>query len=90
MANHKQQKKRILTDEKRRVRNLSVRTRMRTYVKRADEAFASGDEGKITEALQRALSEIDKAAQKGVIHRNSASRKTSALKRRATSAISSS
>lgn len=90
MANNKQQKKRILTDEKRRVRNLSVHTRMKTYVKRANEAIASGDEEKIAAALPIALSEIDKAAQKGVIHRNSASRKTSALKRRATSAGSSS
>ena len=89
MPNTKQQKKRVLTDEKRRVRNLSVRTRMKTYVKRANEAIATGDEGKISDTLPRALSEIDKAAQKGVIHRNSASRKTSALKRRATSALSS-
>lgn len=90
MANTKQQKKRILTDEKRRVRNLSVRTRMKTYIKKAHEAIASGDDGKISETLPRALSEIDRAAQKGVIHRNNAARKTSALKRQANSANSSS
>ena len=90
MANNKQQKKRILTNEKRRVRNLSVRTRMKTYVKKANEAIASGDAASITEALPKAISEIDKAAQKGVIKRNSASRKTSTLQRRATAARSSS
>ena len=90
MANNKQQKKRILTNEKRRVRNLSVRTRMKTYVKKAHEAILSGDTAEITEALPKAISKIDKAAQKGVIHQKSASRKTSSLQRRATSARSSS
>lgn len=89
MANNKQQKKRILTNEKRRVRNLSVRTRMKTYVKKAEEAIASGDASNIDEALLKAISEIDKAAQKGVIHQKSASRKTSALQRRAGAASSS-
>ena len=84
MANIKQQKKRVRTNEIRRQRNVNVRTRMRTYMKKADSAFESGDAKKIAEAVSEALTEIDRASGKGVIHKKSAARKKSMLQRRAT------
>ena len=83
MANIKSQKKRILTDEARRVRNMSVRSRMKTMIKNALSALESKDSEKVQTALPAALSAIDRAATKGVIHRNAAARKKSALQHRA-------
>jgi len=83
MANIKQQKKRIITNELRRVRNMSFRSRMRTMVKQAEEALESKDVEKIKAALPQALSAIDRAASKGIIHRNNAGRKKSSLQHRA-------
>jgi len=83
MANIKSQKKRILTNEKARQRNAAVNSRLKTYMKYADEALESKDSSKITIAVKAAISEIDRAASKGVIHRNSAARKKSSLERRA-------
>lgn len=86
MANIKSQKKRIITNEKSRQRNVAVRSRVKTYVKKAEEALESKDAGKITEAVNAAIQEIDCAATKGVYHRNSAARKKSSLARRALAA----
>ncbi len=83
MANIKQQKKRIKTDEKRRERNVAVRSRLRTYVKRAEEAVQGGQKDQIEAAIAAAISEIDVAARKGVIHPNTAARKKSRLQRKA-------
>lgn len=83
MANIKSQKKRNKTNEKRRQRNVAVRTRLKTFVKKADEAFEQKDPEQIDAALRMAISEIDVAARKGVIHRNTASRRKSRLERRA-------
>lgn len=83
MANIKQQKKRIRTNEERRQRNVAVRSRMKTLVKKADAALASGDAETAKTAVPEALSAIDRAAAKGVIHANSASRKKSSLMIRA-------
>ena len=86
MANLKSQKKRILTNEKSRQRNVAIRTRMKTYLKRVDEAIEQKDSAQIDTALAQALTEIDVAARKGVIHKNTAARKKSRLCRRATAA----
>ena len=67
---------------KRRVRNRMVRSRMRTFVKKANAVIATGDRALAEEAVQAAISELDKAAQKGVIHRNNAARHKSRLMRR--------
>jgi small subunit ribosomal protein S20 len=83
MANIKQQKKRIRTNEERRQRNMAVRSRMKTYLKRALEALESKDSEAVKTVLPTALSEIDRAAKKGVIHKNSAARKKSELMSRA-------
>jgi len=82
MANIKSQKKRILTNEKARQRNMAVRSRMRTLIKGAMAAIDSKDEAQIKAAVPAALSEIDRAASKGVIHRNSAARKKSSIQHR--------
>jgi len=76
MANIKSQKKRILTDAKRAERNKSVRAEVKTRVKAA-QAAAGTDGG--TDALRLAIKRIDKAAQKGVMHKNAAARKKSRL-----------
>jgi small subunit ribosomal protein S20 len=64
---------------KRRSRNLFHLTTMRTYVKRVRAALDTNDAGKAAEALKAATKVIDKAAQKGVIDRKTASRKISRL-----------
>ena len=83
MANIKQQKKRISQDRARRLRNMDVKSRMRTYMKRAMTALSSGNKDEVAKVLPEALSAIDRAASKGVIHANSAARKKSSLMTRA-------
>jgi len=82
MANIKSQKKRNLTNEKARQRNMAVRSRMRTLIKGALTAIETKDGEKIKVAVPAALSAIDRAASKGVIHRNSAARKKSSIEHR--------
>jgi len=82
MANIKSQKKRILTNEKARVRNKDVRTALKTYIKKFNEAVESGDRPAAAEAMHRAAKELDRAAAKGVIHANNAANRKSSLARR--------
>ena len=82
MANIKSQKKRILQNEKRRVRNKAVRSELRTRVKRAEGAAAQGAE--TDELLRVAIKRIDQAAAKGVMHKNAANRQKSRLTKRIT------
>ncbi len=74
MANIKSQKKRILTNAKAAERNKAVRTEVRTRVKRA---IADGDP--TSDSTRAAISRIDRAAAKGVMHKNTAARKKSRL-----------
>ena len=83
MANIKSSKKAIRTTERNRQRNIAVKSRMKTYVKHAMEAIEAKDADRVKATLTDALSEIDRAASKGVIHPNSAARKKSTLQRRA-------
>lgn len=82
MANIKQQKKRIVTDEKRRQHNVGIKSRMRTYMKKVDEAMAEGNADAIKAAATKAISEIDRACTAGILHSNSAARKKSSIARR--------
>lgn len=59
--------------------NKSRRSRMRTYVRKVEEAITAGDHGKAMEALKAAEPEIVRAAQKGIVHANLAARKVSRL-----------
>ena len=81
MANIKSQKKRILQNEKRRVRNKTVRTQLRTRVKQAEQAAATGADN-LDEAHREAIKRLDKAVTKGIIHKNAANRKKSRLAKR--------
>ena len=83
MANIKSQIKRVKTNEKRRQRNKSVRSAVRTAVRRFREAAASGDTEKTVELQRAAAKALDKAASKGVIHKNQAANRKSAMAKRA-------
>jgi small subunit ribosomal protein S20 len=84
MANIKSQIKRNRQNERRRVRNKSVRSEMRTRTKSAlAQAETGGDEA--AEALRQAVRRIDKAAAAGVIHKNQAANRKSRLMRRISS-----
>lgn len=78
MANTKSAKKRIRSDARKRLRNLMVRSRVKTFIRKAEEAIRAGDPA-AAEAVRLACSELDKAATKGVIHRNNAARRKSRL-----------
>ncbi len=87
MANIQSQKKRNRQNEKRRIRNKDVRTELKTRIKSAQQAAASG-EG-VDDAVKVAQKRIDKAASAGIIHKNQAARRTSRLMRGAAKASSS-
>ncbi|MGQ9668389.1 MAG: 30S ribosomal protein S20, partial [Anaerolineae bacterium] len=79
MPNTKSAMKRMRQAEKRRLRNRFYRSTARTYVKRARAAIAAGDLEAAQEAIKQAVSALDRAAEKGVIHKNNASRRKSRL-----------
>ncbi|RDI54256.1 30S ribosomal protein S20 [Nocardia mexicana] len=79
MANIKSQMKRIRTNEVARQRNQSVKSALRTSIRKFREAAAAGEKGKAQELLVSASRDLDKAASKGVIHANQAANKKSAL-----------
>ncbi|WEV27897.1 30S ribosomal protein S20 [Streptomyces sp. 71268] len=79
MANIKSQIKRNKTNEKARQRNKAVKSSLRTAIRKTREAVASGDLEKATVAAREASKKLDKAASKGVIHKNAAANKKSAL-----------
>jgi small subunit ribosomal protein S20 len=79
VANIKSQKKRILTNEKARLRNKAVKSELRTVVRGFKEALASGDAEKAQAALALASKKLDKAVSKGVIHKNQAANRKSAI-----------
>ena len=79
MANIKSQEKRIKTNERRRLRNQSVKSSLRTAVRGLREAIDAGEKDKAGELLVATNRQLDKAASKGVIHKNQAANKKSAL-----------
>lgn len=79
MANIKSQKKRILTNEKARLRNKAVKSELKTYVRKTREAITAGDKDAAAEALRTASRKLDKAVSKGVLHSNQAANRKSAL-----------
>lgn len=79
MANIKSQKKRIRTNEKARLRNKAVKSALRTHVRKFREAVEAGDTAKAQELARVASRALDKAASKGVIHRNQAANRKSAI-----------
>ena len=85
MANIKSQLKRIKTNEKARLRNKAVKSSLKTAVRRFRDAAATGDRDTVAAELKAATRALDKAASKGVIHRNQAANKKSAMASRAAS-----
>ncbi|MER3474552.1 MAG: 30S ribosomal protein S20 [Armatimonadota bacterium] len=81
MANLKSSLKDIRRNQKRRLRNKSAKSAMKTFIKRAKLAAASGDLDAIKRALAQACSAIDKTAERGIIHKNQAARRKSRLMR---------
>ena len=79
MANIKSQVKRNRTNERRRLRNKSVKSSLHTAIRAFRKAAESGDKAKATELARSASRKLDKAAGKGVIHKNQAANRKSAL-----------
>ena len=79
MANIKSKIKRIGTNEKSRLRNVAVKSELKTHVRKVREAVAAGDKPTAETALKTATVKLDKAVSKGVIHKNQAANRKSAL-----------
>ena len=79
MANIKSAKKRILVAKKREDRNKAAKSKVKTLVKKVEAAAKAGNKEEAAKALIVATSAIDKAASKGIYHKNTASRKVSRL-----------
>jgi small subunit ribosomal protein S20 len=79
MPNHKSAEKRVRQNEKRKEINRTNRGRLRTSIKKLRTALSGGEAGQAGEMLPQTISTIDKAVQKGVLHRNAAARYKSRL-----------
>jgi small subunit ribosomal protein S20 len=79
VANIKSQIKRIKTNEKARQRNQSVKSSLKTAIRKTREAVEAGDMAKAEELARSASRKLDKAVTKGVIHANQAANKKSAM-----------
>ena len=82
MANSPQAKKRARQSDKREAINKARRARIRTYLRRVEEAIASGDQDAAAAALKAAQPELMRGVAKGVFHKNTAARKMSRLSAR--------
>ena len=79
MANHKSSKKRILRNNKRNEFNSNRISRIRSYIKKVETEISSENKDKANEAFKLAMPEIQRGVSKGLIHKNTASRKLSRL-----------
>jgi len=82
MANTPQARKRVRQIARRTAINKARKSRVRTFIRKVEEAIASGDGAKAAAALQAAQPEIMRGANKGILHKNTASRKVSRLHHR--------
>ncbi len=83
VANIKSQKKRNLTNEKARLRNKAVKSSLRTAVRKFNAAAEAGNADEATALAQEASRKLDKAVSKGVIHKNQAANRKSAMAKKA-------
>ena len=88
MANTSSAKKAVRKIERRTAVNKSRRSQMRTFMRKVEEALASGDQAAASHALGVAAPLMMRAAQKGIVHKNTASRKVSRLTKRVRSLAS--
>ncbi|MBO7665580.1 MAG: 30S ribosomal protein S20 [Aeriscardovia sp.] len=79
MANIKQQKKRVITNEKAHRRNVAVKSMLKTEIRKTRRAIEAGDKAAAQQAFAVASRELDKAAGKGIIHKNQAANRKSSL-----------
>ena len=79
MPNHKSAEKRVRQNEKRRVVNRSNRSNLRTQIKKLRTSLAASDKNQSQELLNPTVSAIDKAVNKGILHKNTAARYKSRL-----------
>ena len=86
MANIKSQIKRNKQNEKRRLRNKAVKSSLKTAIRKYNEAVATGDAEQATALLRVAGRKLDKAVSKGVIHKNQAANRKSAIAKRLSAA----
>ena len=82
MPNIKSQKKRVITNAKATLRNKSIKSNLKTNIKKAESSLADGSSDK-SAVVSGSYSVIDQAAKKGVLHKNTAARKKSAIARKA-------
>jgi small subunit ribosomal protein S20 len=87
LANTKSALKRMRSSEKRRLRNRRVRSETRTYIKRARAQIEAGELEEAQKSVAQAVRALDKAAEKGILHKNSAARRKSRLMRKLNQAI---
>lgn len=81
MPNHKSAEKRDRQNEKRRINNRSNRSALRTQIKKLRGALSAGDKKETTSLLNPTVAAIDKAVNKGILHKNTAARYKSRLTR---------
>jgi small subunit ribosomal protein S20 len=82
VANIKSQKKRILTNEKARLRNNAVKSELKTAIRAVNTAVESTDKDAAAAALVAASRKLDKAVSKGVLHKNNAANRKSAISKK--------
>ncbi|MET1034908.1 30S ribosomal protein S20 [Arthrobacter halodurans] len=82
MANIKSQKKRILTNEKARLRNAAIKSELKTAIRSVNVAVAASDKDAAGTALAAASRKLDKAVSKGVVHKNNAANRKSAISKK--------
>lgn len=82
MANTRSAKKMVRKIAQRTEVNMARRSRMRSFIRKVEEAIAAGDQKVAAEALKAAQPEIMRASQKGILHKNTSSRKVSRLSAR--------
>ncbi|MFO7917304.1 MAG: 30S ribosomal protein S20 [Anaerolineae bacterium] len=82
MPNLKSSEKRMRQNQKRRAHNRAIRSRLRTVVKKANSLIEEGEQEAAEEAVRDAVSELDRAVKKGILHRNNADRRKSRLMKR--------
>ncbi|GAA3694694.1 30S ribosomal protein S20 [Zhihengliuella alba] len=85
MANIKSQKKRILTNEKARLRNAAYRSELKTLIRKVGAAVESGNQEAAQAALASASRKLDKGVSKGVLHKNQAANRKSAISKKVAS-----
>ena len=79
MANYKSAKKRIKVNERRRVENIMIKSRVRTALKKVQSALVDKQKDQLDDLLREAVSQLDKAWSKGIFHKNTIARKKSRL-----------